>query len=380
MGLFSKIFGGIKKAIRGVGKVIKKVTKPIRKVLRKILKPIGKVFNKLGFVGTLALSFLLPPGFGQVISNWFGTMGNALMTGITKVAPNFAATVGEFIANIGTTLSTTATRIGESSFGKGVSHIFNTITDGIKSGVNAIAKPFGFDPTVAGGRSFTDAFSQGLDNLMGKTTTDVAGGTLPTGSYFDPVNKMYIDETTGKAVSGEWWKQRASDIALEQGQAVINEAGNMVSTDTGGLMSRFNTGVKNFKDTTAVQFASNVAQGKSIYDKYTYEEPTYFRNNALDDAAGLIQQAQITSQTPIDALSFSGEPLQAQDNFYSLASKYIAGAGYAQPSQGTDLFNFANNLPGYGYQFANFLEDSLYDSAGFAATNYTEQAIPKGGY
>jgi len=364
MGLFSKIFGGIKKAIRFVGKTIKKASTPIRKVLRKVLKPIGKVFNKLGFVGTLALSFLLPPGFGQVISNWFGTMGNALMTGITNVAPNFVTTVGEFIANIGTTLSTTATRIGESSFGKGVSHIFNTITDGIKSGVNAIAKPFGFDASVAGGRSFTDAFSQGLDNLMGKTPEVSSGGYTTAAD---------INQATGGIPTP--FGGGVSDAI----DTVTTVAGD-VAADTPGLMSRVNTGIDKIKETTAVQFASNVAQGKSIYDKYTYEEPSYFRNNAIDDAAGLIQQAQITSQTPIDALSFSGEPLQAQDNFYSLASKYIAGAGYAQPSQGTDLFNFANNLPGYGYKFANYLEDSLYDSAGFAATNYTEQATPKGGY
>mgnify|MGYP002700533003 CR=1 FL=1 len=359
MGLLSKIFGGIKKVIRGVGKVIKKVTKPIRKVLRKVLKPIGKVFDKLGFVGTLALSFLLPPGFGQAISSWFGNMGSALMTGITNVAPN----VGAFISKVGTAIAKGATYVKE-----GMGNVFSTITDGIKSGVNAIAKPFGFDASVAGGRSFTDAFSQGLDNLMGRTPEVSSGGYTTAAD---------INQATGGLPTP--FGGGVSD-AIDTVTTVAGDVAGDVAADTPGLMSRVNTGIDAIKDTTAVQFASNVAQGKSIYDKYTYEEPSYFRNNALDDAAGLIQQAQITSQTPIDALSFSGEPLQAQDNFYSLASKYIAGAGYAQPSQGTDMFNFANNLPGYGYQFANFLEDSLYDSAGFAATNYTEQAKPKGGY
>ena len=353
MGLLSKIFGGIKKVIRGVGKVIKKVTKPIRKVLRKVLKPIGKVFDKLGFVGTLALSFLLPPGFGQTISSWFGT----LMEGAVSILPKG---VGNFITELGTAIKNGATYVKE-----GVTNVFSNITEGIKSGVNAIAKPFGFDSSVAGGRSFTDAFSDGLDKLMGRTTgTDMTTvGGIDTKDLTVQFNDSILDPTgANKAI------------------APIPPSGYITGAEKSGLMSRVNTGIDAIKDTTAVQFASNVAQGKNIYDKYTYEEPSYFRNNAIDDAAGLIQQAQITSQTPIDALPFSGEPLQAQDNFYSLASKYIAGAGYAQPSQGTDMFNFANNLPGYGYQFANFLEDSLYDSAGFAATNYTEQAIPKGGY
>ena len=327
MGLFSKIFGGIKKAIRFVGKVIKKVTKPIRKVLRKVLKPIGKVFDKLGFVGTLALSFLLPPGFGQTISSWFGT----LMEGAVSILPKG---VGNFITDLGTAIKNGATYVKE-----GVTNVFSNITEGIKSGVNAIAKPFGFDSSVAGGRSFTDAFSDGLDRLMGRTTgTDIT--TVGVSDAIDTVTTV------------------AGDVAGDTIYTGTTVAGD-VAADTPGLMSRFNTSIDKIKDTAAVQFASNVAQGKNVYDKYTYEEPTYFRNNAIDDAAGLIQQAQITSQTPIDALPFSGEPLQAQDNFYSLASKYIAGAGYAQPSQGTDMFNFANNLPGYGYQFANFLEDSL---------------------
>ena len=361
MGLLSKIFGGIKKVIRGVGKVIKKVTKPIRKVLRKVLKPIGKVFDKLGFVGTLALSFLLPPGFGQTISSWFGT----LMEGAVSILPKG---VGNFITELGTAIKNGATYVKE-----GVTNVFSNITEGIKSGVNAIAKPFGFDSSVAGGRSFTDAFSDGLDRLMGRTPGSPVS-TVSSGGYTTADD---INQATGGLPTP--FGGGVSD-AIDTVTTVAGDVAGDVAADTPGLMSRVNTGIDAIKDTTAVQFASNVAQGKSIYDKYTYEEPSYFRNNAIDDAAGLIQQAQITSQTPIDALPFSGEPLQAQDNFYSLASKYIAGAGYAQPSQGADLFNFANNLPGYGYKFANYLEDSLYDSAGFAATNYTEQATPKGGY
>lgn len=355
MGLFSKIFGGIKKAIRFVGKTIKKVTKPIRKVLRKVLKPIGKVFDKLGWVGTLVLSYYLP-GIGTYIGNWLGTMGSALMTGITNIAPN----VGAFISKVGTAIAKGATYVKE-----GVGNVFSTITEGLKAGVNAIAKPFGFDPTVAGGRSFTDAFSQGLDKLMGRTTgTDMTTvGGIDTKDLTVQFDDSILDPTgANKAI------------------APIPPSGYITGAEKPGLMARVNTGIDTIKDTTAVRFASNVAQGKSIYDEYTYEPKTPFRNDALGEAAGLIQQAQLTSETPINALPFSGEPLQAQDNFYNLASKYIAGAGYAQPAQGTDLFNFANNLPGYGYKFANFLEDSLYDSAGFAATNYTEQAIPKGGY
>tara|TARA_R100000458_G_scaffold33395_1_gene30739 strand:+ start:2231 stop:3130 length:900 start_codon:yes stop_codon:yes gene_type:complete len=76
MGIFSKIAKGFKKIVKKVGRRIKKVAKGIGKVLGKIAKP----FQKLGILGTIALSFIMPwavggilKGMGYLASSTFGT-------------------------------------------------------------------------------------------------------------------------------------------------------------------------------------------------------------------------------------------------------------------------------------------------------------------
>ena len=49
MGFFKKLFRGVKKVFKKVGKGIKKV-----------VGKVGKFMNKIGIVGQIAMSFLLP--------------------------------------------------------------------------------------------------------------------------------------------------------------------------------------------------------------------------------------------------------------------------------------------------------------------------------
>jgi len=70
--------------LRKIGKKIKRGFSKIGKKLKKGLGKIAKAFGKLGPLGSIALSFLLP-GMGSVLSGWLGNMGS----------------VGKFILNIG---------------------------------------------------------------------------------------------------------------------------------------------------------------------------------------------------------------------------------------------------------------------------------------
>ena len=81
MGIFSKIKRGLKKIVKKVGRGIKKVAKGIGKVLGKIAKP----FQKLGILGQIALSFIMPwavggimKGMGYLASSSFGTFAGKL--------------------------------------------------------------------------------------------------------------------------------------------------------------------------------------------------------------------------------------------------------------------------------------------------------------
>jgi len=119
MGIFSKVFKGIKKVAKKIGKGIKKIGK-------KLLGAIGKI----GPIGQLALMFI---GIPPVISNFFGSIGGAI-TGVlgkagtvvsnfaTKIAPRLTEGLGKAFNAIKTA-------------GQGA---YNTITQAIGNGVDRV--------------------------------------------------------------------------------------------------------------------------------------------------------------------------------------------------------------------------------------------------
>ena len=69
MGFFSKIWKGVKKTFKKIGRGIKKV-----------FKKVGKFMGKIGIVGQIAMSFILP-GIGGVLAKTFGRAVGALSGG-----------------------------------------------------------------------------------------------------------------------------------------------------------------------------------------------------------------------------------------------------------------------------------------------------------
>ena len=71
MGIFSKIWKGIKKTVKKVARGIKKV-----------VKKVGKTFGKLGIVGQIGLMFLMPYAMQGLSTFWngFGGFANKLAT------------------------------------------------------------------------------------------------------------------------------------------------------------------------------------------------------------------------------------------------------------------------------------------------------------
>ena len=143
--------GWLKKKIKQLGRGIKKVGKKIGKAFKKVLKPFAKIFNKLGPIGTIALSMFLP-GIGTAIAGWGAGMGNV---------------VGTMIKFVGNAINYVATAPQK---------IFGTITDAIGASWNT---------------------------LTGATT-----GTWKPGSWFDNFSKQMNDRIAGDGwfggKSGSW--------------------------------------------------------------------------------------------------------------------------------------------------------------------------------
>lgn len=107
----------MKKLFKKVFKKMKKIFKPIGRELKRGLKSVGKAFGKLGPIGTLALSLMLPGAgtvlgsLGNVVSNVaasapfsgtiFGPVGKVIQ-GVAKVAQaggKVYSSISEFVGN-----------------------------------------------------------------------------------------------------------------------------------------------------------------------------------------------------------------------------------------------------------------------------------------
>lgn len=114
MGFLSKVFKGVKKVFKKVGKGIKSA-----------FKSIGKFMDKIGIIGQIGLSLLLP-GIGSAFSGMWGKMvqGLSSYSGFGSTVVNGA---GKFLAK--------ATEIAG-----GIGKSFSTITEGVKNVVGETLK------------------------------------------------------------------------------------------------------------------------------------------------------------------------------------------------------------------------------------------------
>ena len=141
--VFKLIKKGIKKITKPFRKIVKGIAKGVRKVGRFLKKGLGKVakaFGKLGPLGSIALSFMLP-GIGSALSSWYGGLGSG----------NIIKIIGDGI-------------VGAAQAVKGgVGRVFSSITNGIEYGMNAVSKPF----MQKGARGAGSAFRDFVSNATG---------------------------------------------------------------------------------------------------------------------------------------------------------------------------------------------------------------------
>ena len=103
MGIFSKLWKGVKKTF-------KKIFKPIKKVF----KSVGKFMNKIGIIGQLAMSFILP-GIGNALIGAYSGMVGSLAAGslgtIGKAAGWVLGKAGQFAKTISTGFKTVTSAV-----------------------------------------------------------------------------------------------------------------------------------------------------------------------------------------------------------------------------------------------------------------------------
>ena len=124
MGFFSKVFKGVKKVFKKVGKAIKSG-----------LKSVGKFMDKIGIVGQIGLSLLLP-GVGQMLGGMLQGVGSTVvnaLTGYTGVGSSIVNGAGNFLAKAGQL----ASQVGK-SFSSITEGVKNVVGETLKAGANAL--------------------------------------------------------------------------------------------------------------------------------------------------------------------------------------------------------------------------------------------------
>ena len=154
MGFFSKIGKGIKSTFKKIGKGIKSA-----------FKSIGKFMDKIGIVGQIGLSLLLP-GIGTMLGQAFTSLTGA-MAGYTGIGSSIVNGAGKFLAEAGKIAS-------------GMGKSFSTITEGVKNVVGetlkAGANALGVDKAlIKAGETLGSQYLQDLGESIGEANLSSIG-------------------------------------------------------------------------------------------------------------------------------------------------------------------------------------------------------------
>ena len=238
MGVFSKIWKGVKKTFKKIGKGIKKG-----------FQKFGKFMGKIGWLGQIAMSMILP-GIGGLFANGLGSMlGLSNITSLSQLAGNLAGSTNLFAKALGHTMG-----IGIQAVNL-VKAPFETVTKLItnfgKSAMNGMSRFFG-GGNVFKGHTFTSGMSrdwtkikQGITGAEWRgvkaTKVDinkaVASGHMPEvrnsagdiiedgnkitaaydpktgkGGYVDPLEKDTFEVVDQYKVDDEWTSVKPDDI------------------------------------------------------------------------------------------------------------------------------------------------------------------------
>jgi len=247
--LFKKIFRGMKK-----------IFKPIGRELKRGLKGVGKFFGKLGPIGTLALSLILP-GVGTALGSLGTVAGN-----IAATAP-FQGTIFGPLGKIISGVAKVATKAGG---------VYNSVSQFVGNTINGLT-----------GGSFKGEMIPKLD-AAGKATGEMIA------------NKNYIQGYSSKF--GDWVSQKLDNTRRYFGmETSMDEKGFEQALKTneeavGGLMTP--SEIKNYAQSTQGQiekslstFDINKKPTPGISDE-GYKLPTQSEASLLSPSTEAIQASQ----------------------------------------------------------------------------------------
>lgn len=360
----------------------KQLASAFRKVGRKLKKGLGKIaraFGKLGPLGSIALSVMLP-GLGNIAS-WLGNT-------ISAMGP-----AGKFLVDVSTSIynaASGAVKFVKGKISTGLGKVFNTVTGAIENGMNTLSSSVGgkgqigssfrnFVSDLTGGfieKSETglaleqEQFESTLQDAIAKNTGDFDGS-----SYIEKDGVFTFTDKEGKVIETLTSPDAKRYMELTDNDTLFDDDYGTKpvvdpKTKVKGKPSIFETakdkdlGVKD-KITTSREYGAykkiqpiTTAGQQMIASKQAYEsemnyykaqKSDYFKNQASSQLYGLEQQnyAQVMDMPKfVDYSNFN----PSQDP----AQQYLSYRGI------TDYIN-PMDIGGYGFDYEQFLRSQLGD-------------------
>jgi hypothetical protein len=185
----SSLVKATKKVAKGFGKAVKKVARGIGDLGKKVVSGFGKVyaktFGKLGPLGAIAASFILPGIGGMIGGMWTNAAGFLGQQGA------FLGAVGKGMTAISSGLSTAQGFAGNlfSSVSDKVSGVLTNLGGSIKNGANALFKGAQEFVGVKNPASIQDIgkwVSDKAQSFAGKTQPESLGGVQASPAQLQP--------------------------------------------------------------------------------------------------------------------------------------------------------------------------------------------------
>ena len=215
MSFFKKVLGGIAKPFR---KVLSKTWKGIKKGFKKVMGFIGK----LGIVGQIGLSLLLP-GLGEIVSGWALTMmgsGSAIISGAGHVL-NAAINIGTKIKGVVGSVT--------KGIGKVVGQTVGTVLNKIP-GVGDFIKDITLDKIditkMTDFSDIGDVFSKELGNISSATSDLFSKGTFTDLNSFakDALMKTQMQESLARTLEEGSTSMFDKTGALKTPESILAES------------------------------------------------------------------------------------------------------------------------------------------------------------
>jgi hypothetical protein len=286
---------GIKKAFKGFKKVFKKIGKGIKKAFNKI----GQWTGKLGILGQIGLSLILP-GIGAAFTGMLTGSSSALL----RAAGNFLAKAGEI--------------------GKAVGNSFSTVTEGVTKVVGqtigTVADKLGFQ-SVGGFKIQNPGFDKVWDTVK-ETGSQLAeqGKDLFTNTTREMAVTQGLTESVSSQLTDTIDTRVAQDVSSQVGDTFNTQ--NLTKNASTQLTDTIDTSVAQDVSSKASLLAPSSKKSMGIFDKVNQSIVTGIQSGlqqkAFAAAGGKLPETNYTSYSTYVAPDMT-MPIQTAeaDNLYT---------------------------------------------------------------